>query len=207
MATLDVFDFSGKKISQADFDDAVFAAPIRPYLHTEVVNWQRAKSRSGTQCALTKAEVSGSTKKPFAQKGRGMARQGSAHKNPHQTGGGVAFAPKPRDYGYSLPKAKKRAALTSVLSARVQEGRLKLVEDLKFSEIKTKKVTELLSNFSTDKCLIVDEKNDEAMLSARNLQGSKFIEQVGINVLDVLKYPMVVMTVAAAKNLEQRLLG
>ncbi len=106
MATLEVYNFSGKKVSHADFDDAVFAAPIRPYLHTEIVNWQRACARAGTQSAMTKGEVSGSTKKPFPQKGRGSARQGSL-KNPHQIGGGVAFAPKPRDYSYNVPKAKR----------------------------------------------------------------------------------------------------
>lgn len=206
MATLEVFDFSGKKVSQADFDDAVFGAAVRPYLHTEVVNWQRACSRAGTQSAMTKGEVSGSTKKPFPQKGRGMARQGSL-KNPHQIGGGVAFAPKPRDYSFALPKAKRRAALVSVLSARVQEGRFKLVNDLTFQEPKTKRVCELLSNFQIDGCLLVDEDNNTARLSARNHASVKFLKQGGVNVADVLRYPMVLMTVSAARNLEKRLLG
>src|SRR5262245_14587909 len=127
MATFEVFDFSGNRVSEADFDDAVFKAPIKPYLHTEIVNWQRACARAGTQSAMTKGEVSGTTKKPSPQKGRGMARQGSL-KNPHQIGGGVAFAPKPRDYSFNMPKAKRRAALVSILSARVQEGRLKIIK-------------------------------------------------------------------------------
>lgn len=206
MATLEVFDFSGKKVSQADFNDAVFAAPIKPYLHTEIVNWQRACARAGTQSALTKGEVSGTTKKPFPQKGRGMARQGSL-KNPHQIGGGVAFAPKPRDYGFKMPKAKRRAALVSVLSARVKEGRLKLLDELVFNEPKTKRVCELLANFNMDSCLLIDEANAVVKLSSRNHSKVKFLDQVGLNVLDILHYPMVVMTVEAAKNLEKRLLG
>lgn len=206
MATLEVFNIQGKKVSQADFDDAIFAAPVRPYLHTEVVNWQRACARAGTQSALSKGEVSGTTKKPFAQKGRGGARQGSL-KNPHQIGGGVAFAPKPRDYSYNLPKAKRRAALVSVLSARVSEGRLKLVDELKFQEIKTKRVGELMTNFGADSCLLVDDENHTVKLSARNHAKAKFLEQAGVNVMDVLRYPMVVMTVSAARGLEKRLLG
>lgn len=206
MATLEVFDFTGKKVGQADLDDAVFAAQVKPYLHTEVVNWQRACSRAGTQSALTKGEVSGSTKKPFAQKGRGCARQGSL-KNPHQIGGGVAFAPKPRDYAYNLPKAKRRAALASVLSARVQEGRFKLLDGLKFSEIKTKQISSLLDNFGLDSCLLVDEENHVVKLSARNHAHVKFLEQPGLNVMDVLRYPMVLMTVSAAQAVEKRLLG
>lgn len=206
MATFEVFDFSGKKISEANLDDAVFAAPIKPYLHTEIVNWQRACGRAGTQSALTKGEVSGTTKKPFPQKGRGMARQGSL-KNPHQIGGGVAFAPKPRDYSFKMPKAKRRAALVSALSARVKEGRLRLLDNLTFDEPKTKRVATLLENFKIDSCLLIDEGNSTAMLSARNHSKVKFLEQIGLNVQDILRYPVVVMTVLAAKNLEKRLLG
>lgn len=206
MATFEVFDFSGKKVSQADLDDAVFAAEVKPFLHTEVVNWQRACSRAGTQSAKTKAEVNGTTKKPFPQKGRGMARQGSL-RNPHQIGGGVAFAPKPRDYSFTLPKAKKRAALASVLSARVQEGRFRLVDELSFAEPKTKRVGELLSNFSIDSCLLIDEDNNTARLSVRNHTKVKFLKPEGVNVADVLRYPVVLMTVAGARGLEKRLLG
>jgi large subunit ribosomal protein L4 len=206
MAMLDVFDFSGKKIDQAQFDDAVYGAPVRPYLHTEVVNWQRACARSGTQSALTKGEVNGTTKKPFPQKGRGSARQGSL-KNPHQIGGGVAFAPKPRDYSFNLPKAKKRAALASVLSARVQEGRLKLLNSLSFDAPKTKRIAELLTNFKSESCLLIDDENDFAKISARNHSNVKFLQQEGVNVMDVLRYPLVLITVQAARELEKRLLS
>lgn len=206
MATLDVFNFSGEKVDKAEFDDAVYGAPIKPYLHTEVVNWQRACARAGTQSAMTKGEVNGSTKKPFPQKGRGSARQGSL-KNPHQIGGGVAFAPKPRDYSFTLPKAKKRAALASVLSARVKEGRLKLINSLEFDKPMTKRVVELLKNFKGESCLLIDDVNQFAALSARNHANVKFLRHEGVNVADVLRYPLIVMTVEAARSIEQRLLA
>lgn len=206
MAVLEIFNVEGKKISQDDFDDAIFSAPIRPYLHSEVVNWQRSCSRSGTQSALTKGEVSGTTKKPFAQKGRGCARQGSL-KNPHQIGGGVAFAPKPRDYSYNIPKSKRRAALVSVLSARKQEGGLRIVDNLNFSEIKTKKVVDLMANFGFTSCLLVDSENQNLKLSARNHSSVKFLDRAGINVMDVLRFPAVIMTVSAARDIEKHLLG
>src|SRR5687768_10540769 len=110
MATHDVIDLSGKSVGSIELDDAVFGAPIKKYLLTEVVHWQRAKRRRGTQSAKTRTEVNGTTKKPYGQKHTGNARQGDL-KPPHMRGGGVAFAPKPRDYGYSFPKAKRRAAL------------------------------------------------------------------------------------------------
>lgn len=207
MAMFEVYNFSGAQVSKAELDDAVFAAAVKPYLHTEVVNWQRACRRAGTQSALRKGEVNGSTKKPFPQKGRGMARQGSATKNPHQIGGGVAFAPKPRDYSFTLPKSKKRAALASVLSCRVKEGRFKLVDEFAFAEPKTKRVSELLKNFDLNSCLLIDEDNNGLRLSSRNHEKVKFLKQEGLNVEDVLRFPFVLMTVSAAKNLEQRLLG
>jgi large subunit ribosomal protein L4 len=207
MATLDIYNFKGQKVNQAELADPVFDAPIRPYLHTEVVNWQRACKRAGTQSALTKGEVTGSTKKPFPQKGRGTARQGSARKNPHQIGGGVAFAPKPRDYSFTLPKSKKRAALTSVLSCRVKEGRMKLIDDFTLVAPKTKQVCELLKNFGLDSCLLIDDENSSLKLSSRNHPRVKFLQQEGVNVMDILCYPFVLMTVSAAKNLEKRLLA
>jgi large subunit ribosomal protein L4 len=206
MAKFDVVDFAGKKIAEEELSDAVFATEVRPYLLNEVVNWQRASARAGTQAALTKGEVSGTTKKPFPQKGRGVARQGSL-RNPHQIGGGVAFAPKPRDYSFSMPKSKRRAALASALSARVQEGRFRLINELSFPEPKTSRVVELLKNFNFETCLLVDEDNQSAFLSARNHASVKFLRDDGVNVADILRYPFVVMTVKAAKSLEKRLLA
>lgn len=206
MAMIDVYNFLGQKISQENFDDALFLAEIKPYLHTEVVTWQRSCRRAGTQSALTKSEVAGATKKPFAQKGRGMARQGSARKNPHQRGGGVAFAPKPRDYSYALPKSKKRAALASVLSARFAEGSIKLLDKAELNEPKTKVMNQFLGNFSVDSCLFIDLKNDNLRLSSRNHPNIKYIQPQGINVEDVLRFPNLIMTVDAARDIEKRMI-
>src|SRR5690606_8384297 len=139
MPTLDIVDLSNKKVGSIDLDERVWAAPARKWLLTEVVHWQRAKARAGTQSAMTKAEVNGTTKKPFKQKGTGNARQGS-WKNPHMVGGGVAFAPKPRDHGYKLPRHKRRAALATALSVKLAEGNVKVVKDFTLGEFKTKAV-------------------------------------------------------------------
>lgn len=206
MASQDIFDFDGKKVGQLELNDIVFSAPIKSYLFSEIVNWQRACNRAGTQSALTKADVSGTTKKPFPQKGRGMARQGSL-KNPHQIGGGVAFAPKPRDYSYSIPKSKKRAALVSALSLRVKEGRLRLMNDLSFDAPKTGRIEKLLKNFDISSCLLVDTVNDNLKLSARNHSRVKYLADGGINVMDILRYPNLIMTVEAVKKIEEHLVG
>lgn len=206
MAIVDVYDFFGKKVAQEELDDSVFAAQVKPYLHTEIVNWQRACRRAGTQSALTKGEVSGTTKKPFAQKGRGCARQGSL-KNPHQKGGGVAFAPKPRDYSFSIPKSKKRAALASVLSARMLEGSLRLINKIDMKTHKTKLVSDFLKNSNISSCLFVAPLDQNLRLGSRNHASIKYIQPEGVNVEDVLRFPNLVLTVDAVKNLQERLLG
>lgn len=206
MAILEVFDIEGKKVGTFDGEDAVFSSEVKPYLHTEIVNWQRSCSRAGTQSALTKAEVSGTTKKPFPQKGRGMARQGSL-KNPHQIGGGVAFAPKPRDYSYSVPKSKKRAAITSVLSLRLREGRIRILDSFILSSPKTKSVCDIVGKFGASSCLLVDSSNDNLKMSSRNLPKVKFLDEAGFNVYDVLKYPYLFMTLEAVKKIQGRLIS
>ena len=206
MPTLDVVDLKNQKVGSITLSDEVFAAPIRSYLLTEIVNWQRACRRAGTQSALTKAEVHGTTKKPFPQKGRGMARQGSM-KNPHQVGGGVAFAPKPRDYSYNMPKAKKRAALAVALSTRLGESSLKIVRDFDLPVAKTKVTSETLAILQAEKALVVDFANDNLKRSMRNLKSAKFIETAGVNVYDILRYPVLMMTERAVLALQQRLLG
>jgi large subunit ribosomal protein L4 len=206
MATLDVIDLKNNKVGSIEVHDAIFQADIRRYLLTEVVQWQRAKSRRGTQSAKTKAEVNGTTKKPFGQKHTGNARQGSL-KNPHQIGGGVAFAPKPRDYSYTLPKAKRRAALAVALSLKAKEGNLKIVKNFELPEGKTKHVASAIHSLGGGKTLVVDGNNQNLAMGARNLPESRFLHQDGLNVLDILKYPTLVMTESAVRAIETRLLG
>jgi len=206
MAKFNVVDLKNKTVGSIDLDDAVWATEPRRWLLTEVVHWQRAKRRAGTQSAKTKREVNGSTAKPYGQKGTGQARQGS-WKNPHMVGGGVAFAPKPRDYSYKMPKAKRRAALATALSLKASEGGLTIVKDFVLGEIKTKNVVAALKALGRDQALIVDGDNENLKLSTRNLPESRYLHQDGINVFDLLKYKHLVVTESAAKAIEARLLG
>jgi large subunit ribosomal protein L4 len=206
MPTMDVVNLENTKTGSIDLSDEVWNAPPKRYLLSEVVHWQRAKRRRGTQSALTKAGVHGTTKKPFKQKGTGNARQGS-NRNPHMIGGGVAFAPKPRDYSYTLPRAKRRAALAVALSLKVKEGGIRIVKDFDLDEIKTKKVTTALQSLGVDKALIVDSENENLSKSSRNISTSRYLHHSGINVYDLLKYPSLVITETAAKAIETKLLG
>jgi large subunit ribosomal protein L4 len=206
MAQHDVIDLTGKKVGSIELNDAVFAAPIRRYLLTEIVHWQRAKRRRGTQEVKTKAEVNGTTKKPHGQKHTGNARQGS-YKNPHMVGGGVAFAPKPRDYGYALPRAKRRIALAVALSVKVKEQGFKVVRNFELSESKTKGVISVLKALGAPQALIVDGDNEKLNLSTRNLTDSRYLHHNGLNVMDLLRYPTLVITESAVKAVEQRLTG
>jgi large subunit ribosomal protein L4 len=206
MANHDVIDLSGKKVGSIELNDSVFAAPIKKFLLTEVVNWQRAKKRAGTQAAKTRTEVNGTTKKPYGQKHTGNARQGDM-KAPHFVGGGVAFAPKPRDYEYAMPKAKRRAALATALSLKVKEGNLRVVKSFELAETKTAKVAGAIKAMKTGSTLIVDGDNEKLALSARNLADSRYLNVAGLNVVDMLKYPSLVMTEAAVKAITARLLG
>lgn len=206
MATYDVVDLDNKKVGSIDLDDAVWSSPERRYLLTEVIHWQRAARRRGTQAAKTKAEVNGTTHKPYKQKGTGNARQGST-KNPHMVGGGVSFAPKPRDYSYPMPKAKRRAALATALSLKLKEGGLRIVKDFALGEVKTKGVVGALGNLDAANALIVDGANETLKLSARNLPTARYIHHDGLNVYDLLKYRSLVITESAAKAVQDRLLG
>lgn len=206
MAKHDLIDLTGKSVGSIELHDAVFAAPVKKYLLTEVINWQRAKARRGTQSAKTRTEVNGTTKKPYGQKHTGNARQGDM-KPPHMRGGGVAFAPKPRDYDYQMPKAKRRAALASALSLKVQEGCLKVVRSFELADTKTKLVAKAIGDLKTGQTLIVDGDNDKLELSARNLPESRYLHVDGLNVVDLLKYPSLVMTEAAVQAITKRLLG
>ncbi|MBH1989451.1 MAG: 50S ribosomal protein L4 [Myxococcaceae bacterium] len=204
MPQVDIVNLNNEKVGTMELSPDVFAAPIRKHLLSEVVHWQRACRRAGTQSALTKAEVNGTTKKPSPQKGRGMARQGSL-KSPHQIGGGVAFAPKPRDYSYQMPKAKRRAALAVALSARLKENNLKILSEFPIPEAKTKKAAQILKGLSAERSLVVDLENDLLKRSMRNLDRSKYLEEAGVNVYDILRYPVLMMTQKAVLALQERM--
>jgi large subunit ribosomal protein L4 len=206
MANHDVIDLANKKVGTIELHDAVFAAPIKKHLLTEVVNWQRARARAGTQSVKTRSEVNGTTKKPYGQKHTGNARQGDM-KAPHFRGGGVAFAPKPRDYDYALPKAKRRAALAVALSLKVKEGGLRVVKSFDLKEAKTKAVAGALKTLNTGDTLMVDGDNESLQRASRNLADSRYLHVDGLNVVDLLKYPSLVMSEAAVKAIQARLLG
>ena len=202
----DLLDLSGKSVGSVELPDDVFAAPIKKYLLTEIVNWQRAKRRRGTQEVKTRTEVNGTTKKPYGQKHTGNARQGDL-KAPHMRGGGVAFAPKPRDYDFHMPKAKRRAAMAAALSLKVKEGGLKVVKSFELNDTKTKLVVGAIKALKTGNTLIVDGDNAKLEKSARNLADSRYLHVDGINVMDLLRYESLVITESAVKAVSKRLLG
>ena len=203
MAKVSVYNIEGKEVDTIELNDAVFGVEVNEHLvHMAVVN-QLANNRQGTQKAKTRSEVSGGGRKPWRQKGTGHARQGST-RAPQWTGGGVVFAPTPRDYSFKMNRKEKRAALKSALTSRVQENKLIVVDELKFDEIKTKKFAEVLKNLNLDKALVVLNENDEkVVMSAKNIPTVKTTQINTINVYDVLKYNTVVLTKAAAESIEE----
>ncbi len=206
MATFDVYNLNGEKIGQAELSDAVFGAEIKTHIMWEVVRAQMAAKRAGTHSSKTRSEVSGGGRKPYRQKGTGLARQGST-RAPNHVGGGKVFAPKPRDYSFSVPKKARRVALKSSLSLRAQEKRLILVQDLDIGEIKTRKMAEILKKLGARKALVVeDSSNQNVAMSMRNFQEHKWLPPEGLNVYDVLNHDTLIMKVDVAKALEERLL-
>lgn len=203
MANVSVYNIEGKEVGTIDLSDAVFGVEVNEHLvHMAVVN-QLANSRQGTQKAKTRAEVSGGGRKPWRQKGTGHARQGST-RSPQWTGGGVVFAPVPRDYSFKMNKKEKRAALKSVLTSRVEEKKFVVIDELKFDEIKTKKFKEVLDNLNVNKALIVlEDGNDNVEISARNIPQVKTARTNTINVFDILKYNTVITTKAAVSTIEE----
>ena len=203
MANVSVYNIEGKEVGSIELNDAVFGVEVNEHLvHMAVVN-QLANNRQGTQSAKTRSEVSGGGRKPWRQKGTGHARQGST-RAPQWTGGGVVFAPTPRDYSFKLNKKEKRAALKSALTSRVQENKFIVVEELKFNEIKTKNFKNVLNNLKVNKALVVLSESDEnAVLSARNIADVKTAQVGTINVYDILKYNTVVASKAAVASIEE----
>ena len=203
MANVSVYNMEGNEVGKMELNDAIFGVEVNEHLVHMAVVQQLANKRQGTQKAKTRSEVSGGGRKPWRQKGTGHARQGSI-RAPQWTGGGVVFAPTPRDYSFKLNKKEKRAALKSVLTSKVQENKFIVLDELKFDEIKTKKFAAVLGNLDVDKALVVLNDNDQnVVLSARNIPDVKTALTNTINVYDILKYNTVIATKAAVETIEE----
>ena len=203
MANVSVYNIEGKEVGSIELNDAVFGVEINEHLvHMAVVN-QLANNRQGTQKAKTRSEVSGGGRKPWRQKGTGHARQGST-RAPQWTGGGVVFAPKPRDYSFKMNKKEKRYALLSALSSKVADSKIVVLDEFKLDEVKTKKFVEVMDNLKVSKALVVIEgENKNVVLSGRNIPTVKVSATNEINTYDVLKYDTLVVTKAAVEKLEE----
>ena len=203
MANVSVYNIEGKEVGSIELNDAVFGIEVNEHLvHMAVVN-QLANNRQGTQSAKTRSEVSGGGRKPWRQKGTGHARQGST-RSPQWTGGGVVFAPKPRDYSFKMNKKEKRIALLSALSSKVADNKIVVLDSFNLDEVKTKKFAEVMSNLKVDKALVVIEgENKNVVLSGRNIPTVKVSATNEINTYDVLKYETLVVTKAAVEKLEE----
>ena len=203
MANVAVYNIEGKELGTMELNDAVFGVEVNEHLvHMAVVN-QLANKRQGTQKAKTRSEVSGGGRKPWRQKGTGHARQGST-RSPQWTGGGVVFAPTPRDYSFKMNKKEKRAALKSALTAKVEENKFIVIDEIALSEIKTKSIANMLKGLDVSKALVVlEDGNVNAEISARNIADVKTAKTNTINVFDVLKYNTVVATKAAVQAIEE----
>ena len=203
MANVSVYNMEGKEVGTLELNDAVFGVEVNEHLVHLAVVAQLANKRQGTQKAKTRSEVSGGGRKPWRQKGTGHARQGST-RAPQWTGGGVVFAPVPRDYSFKMNKKEKRAALKSALTAKVEEKKFVVVDEIKFDEIKTKNFANILKNLEVSKALVVlEDGNDNAVISAKNIADVKTAAINTINVYDVLKYNTVIATKAAVAKIEE----
>ena len=203
MAKVSVYNMEGKEVDTMELNDSVFGVEVNEHLVHMAVVQQLANNRQGTQKAKTRSEVSGGGRKPWRQKGTGHARQGST-RAPQWTGGGVVFAPTPRDYSFKLNKKEKRAALKSVLTSAVAENKFIVLDELKFDEIKTKNFVQVMNNLKVDKALVVlNEKDANVEMSARNIPDVKMALTNTINVYDILKYNTGVVTKAAAETIQE----
>ena len=203
MANVSVYNIEGKEVGSIELNDAVFGVEINEHLvHMAVVN-QLANNRQGTQSAKSRSEVSGGGRKPWRQKGTGHARQGST-RAPQWTGGGIVFAPKPRDYSFKMNKKEKKIALLSALTSKVADNKIVVLDEFKLDEIKTKKFAEVMNNLKVSKALVVLEgENKNVVLSGRNIPTVKVSATNEINTYDVLKYDTLVVTKAAVEKLQE----
>ena len=203
MAKVSVYNIEGNKVGDMELNDAVFGVEVNEHLvHMAVVS-QLANKRQGTQSAKTRSEVSGGGRKPWRQKGTGHARQGST-RAPQWTGGGIVFAPKPRDYSFKMNKKEKNLALKSVLTSKVAEDKLIVLDSISFDEIKTKKMVAVLNNLKADKALVVLNDNDKnVILPAKNIPDVKTALTNTIDVYDILKYDKLIVTKDAVATIEE----
>ena len=203
MANVAVYNMEGKEVDKIELNDSIFGVEINEHLVHMAVLQQLANKRQGTQKAKTRSEVRGGGRKPWRQKGTGHARQGST-RSPQWTGGGVVFAPTPRDYSFKLNKKEKRAALKSALTSRVVENKFVVVDELKMDEIKTKKFAEVLKNLNVEKAhVVLNDMDEKVIASAANIPTVKTSQTNELNVFDVLKYDTVVVTKAAVATIEE----
>ena len=204
MPTVNVYNIAKKKVGTVELDDAVFGAPVREHLFYAMVRYQRNKARSGNHATKGRAQVSGGGKKPWRQKGTGRARQGST-RSPHWAGGGVVHVPIPRSHAHDLSKKARRAALASALSRRVAEEALTIFDAFELEAIKTKSFVAVMKAFEIDDLLLVlPEKNDNVLRSARNIPGVTVLPVEGLNVLDILKHKNVALTKDAVERITAR---
>ena len=203
MASVKVYDIEGKEVETLELNDAVFGVEINEHIMHKAVVGQLANNRQGTQSAKTRSEVSGGGRKPWRQKGTGHARQGST-RAPQWTGGGIVFAPKPRDYSFKMNKKEKKLALLSALTSKVADNKIVVLDEFKLDEIKTKKFAEVMNNLKVSKALVVLEgENKNVVLSGRNIPTVKVSATNEINTYDVLKYDTLVVTKAAVEKLQE----
>ena len=203
MAKVSIYNMEGSQIGEMELNDAVFGVAVNEHLVHMAVMQQLANNRQGTQSAKTRSAVSGGGRKPWRQKGTGHARQGST-RAPQWTGGGVVFAPQPRSYSFKLNRKEKRLALKSALTSRVNESKFFVLDELKMDEIKTKNFQNVLNNLKVNKALVVLDENDQnVILSARNIPDVKTAQTNTLNVYDILKYNTVVITKAAVEKIEE----
>ena len=203
MANVSVLNMEGKEVGSMELNDAVFGVEINEHLVHQAVVLQLANNRQGTQKAKTRSEVSGGGRKPWRQKGTGHARQGST-RAPQWTGGGVVFAPVPRDYSFKMNKKEKRAALKSVLTSKVQENKFIVLDELKLAEVKTKEMKKVLDNLKVNNALvIIGDDSENVALSARNIAGVQTASVNTINVFDMLKYNTIIATKNSVASIEE----
>lgn len=203
MANISVLNMEGKEVGTLELNDAIFGVEVKNHLMHRAVVLQLANNRQGTQSAKTRAEVRGGGRKPWRQKGTGHARQGSI-RSPQWKGGGVVFAPKPRDYSFKMNRKEKQAAICSAITSKLNENKLIVVDEFKFDEIKTKAMKKVLADLKADKAFIVlGEKQDNVYFSARNLESVDVALTNSINVYDILRHNTLVMTKDAVSKIEE----